>query len=42
MATVILVLAAILLAITVFPWLELNSRVSMHTTDSMAGDEGDD
>jgi hypothetical protein len=40
MATTMLVLIVVLLAITAFPWVESGSRADLHHTDLMAGDEG--
>lgn len=42
MATTILVLIAVLLTITISPWLDTMSRTGVHHTDLMAGDEGED
>jgi hypothetical protein len=42
MATTILVLFVVLLAITIFPWIGNMSHNEMHRTDLMAGDEGED
>ncbi|GEM_PF-6725710 len=42
MATTILMIFAILLAIASIPWLEQVNRYNKHRTDLMAGDEGED
>jgi len=42
MATTILVLIVVLLAIAVTPWVGNMNRYKLHSTDLMAGDEGED
>lgn len=42
MATTILILLVVLLAITVFPWIAGRNDTKLHRTDLMAGDEGED
>ena len=42
MATTILILLGVLLAIASTPWIGNTNRYSLHRTDSMAGDEGED
>ena len=42
MATAILMLIAVLLAIASIPWIENLNRSKLHRTDLMAGDEGED
>ena len=42
MATTILILIAVLLTITIFPWIGKMRHTELHHTDLMAGDEGED
>jgi hypothetical protein len=42
MATTILFLIVVLLAITIFPWIGNMEHTGLHHTDLMAGDEGED
>lgn len=42
MATSILILIVILLAIASTPWIGNINRFTLHRTDLMAGDEGED
>lgn len=41
MATTILLLVVVLLAITIFPWIGNRDYTEAHHTDLMAGDEGE-
>ena len=41
MATTMLLLIVILLAITTLPWIDTMGRSESHHTDLMAGDEGE-
>lgn len=42
MATTIMLIMLVLLAITIIPWLVGSGHEQMHRTDLMAGDEGED
>jgi hypothetical protein len=42
MATTILMLIVVLLAIASTPWIGNMNRYKLHNTDLMAGDEGED
>jgi hypothetical protein len=42
MATTLLLLLVVLLAITSIPWFGGKSHAGIHRTDLMAGDEGED
>ena len=42
MATTILILIAVLLTISTFPWIGKIDHAGLHHTDLMAGDEGED
>lgn len=42
MATTILMLLVVLLAIASIPWLDKFNPMAAHRTDLMAGDEGED